>query len=248
MSHPCCVAIPLSAMGLSAVCDCDISRSYWLTIFGCHSCEQRGLWRVCSFAWSSLSLRHSSKFLCGGSNCNWMPICTSGEGSGVSAYLHMLTLAFITVQNLVRCLKWRFVCYSSQQLILWWFCIFAQAKSLDNAISIKISFAGSKGSWESACLHRLAWAFVTVSKYHMLAEIAIFVTFMWTANAVVSLHQQPQHFCAFISALYQCFKKCPQCVVIKYLNKTFASLPRKELQSGNRFFDVISWDYDNSCA
>ena len=24
MSHACCVAIPLSAIGLSAVCDCDI--------------------------------------------------------------------------------------------------------------------------------------------------------------------------------------------------------------------------------
>ena len=30
MSHACCVAIPLSAMGLSAVCDCDISPSYSL--------------------------------------------------------------------------------------------------------------------------------------------------------------------------------------------------------------------------
>ena len=37
VSRDCCVAIPLSAMGLSAVCDCD-------TIFGCHSCEQRWLW------------------------------------------------------------------------------------------------------------------------------------------------------------------------------------------------------------
>ena len=30
MSHACFVAIPLSAMGLSAVCDCDISQSYSL--------------------------------------------------------------------------------------------------------------------------------------------------------------------------------------------------------------------------
>ena len=37
--------------------------------------------------------------------------------------------------------------------------------------------------------------------------MAIFVTYMWTANDVVSLHQQPQDFCAAISALYQCFKK-----------------------------------------
>ena len=122
MSHACCV------MALSAVCDCNISRSYWLTIFGCHS-----LWRVCTFAWSSLNLRHSSKFLCGGSNGDWMPICASSEGSGESAHFHRLTLAFVTVQNLLCCLKWRLVCYSRQQLILWWVCIFEQAKSLDNA-------------------------------------------------------------------------------------------------------------------
>ena len=141
-----------------------------------------------AMAWSSLSLRPSSKFLCGGSNGDWMPICASSEGSGESAHLHKLTSAFVTVQNLLCCLKWRFVCYSRQQRILWWACIFAQAKSLDNAISIKISCAGSEGSWESACLHRLARAFVTVLKYHVLAEMAIFVTFMWTANVVVSLH------------------------------------------------------------
>ena len=196
--------------------------------FGCHSCKQRWLWRVCTFAWSSLSLRHSSKLSCGDSNGNWMPFCASSDGSGQSALLHRLTLAFVTVQNLLCCLKWRFVCYSRQQRILWWVCTFGQAKSLDNVINIKISCAGSKGSWESARLHRLAWSFFTVSKYHVLVEMSIFVTFMWTANDVVSLHQQPQDFCATISALYQCFKKCSQCVVIKFLNKTFASLPRKK--------------------
>ena len=43
------------------------------------------------------------------------------------SHLHRLTLAFPTVQNLLCCLKWRFVCYSRQQLILWWVCTFAQA-------------------------------------------------------------------------------------------------------------------------
>ena len=88
-------------------------------------------------------------------------------------------------------------------------------QSLDNVINIKSSCAGSKGSWEYARLHRLAWAFYTVLKYHVLVEMAIFATFMWIANDVVSLHQQPQEFCATISALYQCVKKCSQCVVIK---------------------------------
>ena len=103
-----------------------------------------------------------------------MPFCASSEGSGESAHLHRLTLAFVTVQNLLCCLKWRFMCYSRQQRILWWVCTFAQAKSLDNVINIKISCAGSKGSWESARLLRLAWAFSTVLKYHVLAEMAFF--------------------------------------------------------------------------
>ena len=107
------------------------------------------LWRVCTFAWSSLSLRHSSKFSCGDSNGDWMSFCASSEGSGESAHLHRLTLAFVAVQNLLCCLKWRFVCYSRQQRILWWVCTFVQVKSLDNVINIKISCAGSKGSWES---------------------------------------------------------------------------------------------------
>ena len=113
-----------------------------------------------------------------------MPICASSEGSGESAHLHRLTLAIVTVQSLLCCLKWRCVCYSRQQRILWWVCIFAQANSLDNAISIKISCAGSECSWESARLHKLAWAYVTVSKYHVLAEMAIFVTFMWTQRVL----------------------------------------------------------------
>ena len=75
-----------------------------------------------------------------------MPFCASSEGSGESAHLHRLTLALVTVQNIsLRCLKWQFMCY----------CTFAQPKSLDNAISIKISCASSKGSRESAHLHML---------------------------------------------------------------------------------------------
>ena len=197
-----CVAITLGAMSLSAVCDCDIARSYSLYL-GCHSCEHWWLWRVCTFAWSSLSLRHSSN---GGSNGDWMPFCVSSEGSGESAHLHRLILAFVTVQNLLCCLKWRFVWYLRQQRILGWVCTFAQAKSLDNAMSIIISCAVGDGSWESARLHRLAWTFVTVSNIMCWLKWRFFLTFMWTANAVVCLHQQSQHFCATISALYQCFK------------------------------------------
>ena len=34
MSRDCCVAIPLSAMGVSAVCESDISQSYSQTFLG----------------------------------------------------------------------------------------------------------------------------------------------------------------------------------------------------------------------
>ena len=39
-------------------------------------------------------------------------------------------------------------------------------------------------------------------------------------------------------------QKCSQCVVIKFLNKTLASLPRKQIYK----VDVITCKYDNSCA
>ena len=144
-----------------------------------------------------------------------MPFCASSEGSGESAHLHRRTLAFVTVQNLLCCLKWRFVCYSPASSEYSSESAHVRRQSLDNVINLKISCAGSKGSWEYARLHRLAWAYYTVSKYHVLVEMAIFAKFMWTANDVVSLHQQPQEFCATISALYQCVKKCSQCVVLK---------------------------------
>ena len=35
-------------------------------------------------------------------------------------------------------------------------------------------------------------------------------------------------------------QKCSKCVVIKFLNKTTSSLPRKTIQSDNLFLDVIN--------
>ena len=84
-----------------------------------------------------------------------MPFCASSEGSGESAHLHRLTLAFVTVQNLLCCLNGDLCAihasseYSGESAHL---C----RQSLDNVINIKISCAGSKGSWEYARLHRLA--------------------------------------------------------------------------------------------
>ena len=55
-----CVAIPLSAIGLSAVCDFD-THYFWVSFM-------RTAMALATFAWSSLSLRHSLKFSCGDSN------------------------------------------------------------------------------------------------------------------------------------------------------------------------------------
>ena len=83
-----------------------------------------------------------------------MPFCASSEGSGESALLHRLTLAFVTVQNLLCCLNGDMCAihasseYSGESAHL-------RRQSLDNVINIKISCAGSKGSWEYARLHRL---------------------------------------------------------------------------------------------
>ena len=158
MSRDCCVAIPLSAIGLSAVCDCD-THYFWM-------CFMRTAMGLATFAWSSLSLRHSLKFSCGDSNGDWLPFCASSEGSGESAHLHRLTLAFVTVQNLL--------CYSRQQRILWWVCTFAQAVT-GQCNNYQDLFCWQQRllgvcTFEYARLHRLAWAFYTVSKYHVLVE------------------------------------------------------------------------------
>ena len=60
VSRDCCVAIPLSVMGLSAVCDCD-THYFWVSFM-------RTVMALATFARSSLSLRHSLKFSCGDSN------------------------------------------------------------------------------------------------------------------------------------------------------------------------------------
>ena len=93
----------------------------WYSLFlGVIHANSDGFGHICC-------LRQSLKFSCGDSNGDWMPFCASSEGSGESAHLHRLTLAFVTVQNLLCCLKWRFECYSRQQRILSRVCTFAQA-------------------------------------------------------------------------------------------------------------------------
>ena len=84
-----------------------------------------------------------------------MPFSASSEGSGESAHLHRLTLAFVIVQNLRAALNGDLCAihasseYSGESAHL-------RRQSLDNVMNIKISCSGSKGSWEYARLHRLA--------------------------------------------------------------------------------------------
>ena len=63
MSRDCCVAIPLSAMGLSAVRDCDTHLLFWVSFM-------RAAMALASLHlfWSSLSIHHSSKFSFGDSD------------------------------------------------------------------------------------------------------------------------------------------------------------------------------------
>ena len=61
-------------------------------------------------------------------------------------------------------------------------------------------FLCREGSGESVHLHRLTWIFVLVLKYHVLAQIMIYVPFIITVNAMVRLHQQSRTFCVTISA------------------------------------------------
>ena len=147
---------------------------YSVTIFGCHSCEQRWLWGVCTFAWSSLSLRHSSKFSCGDSKLRlnailreqrriW-PVCTIAQ-----AYLYLghctkslvlpkmaicvlFTPAVNTLVSLPICAgKGTGQCNKYQDLLCWQqrllgVCTFAQAR-LSLLHSIEISCAGWNGDF-----------------------------------------------------------------------------------------------------
>ena len=205
MSRDCCVAIPLSAMGLSAVCDCDI-HYFWVSFM-------RTAMALATFAWSSLSLRQF-KILMWWLKWRLNAILCEQRRIWQSAHLHRLTLAFVTVQNLLCCLKGQFVCYSHQQQILWWVCIFVQA------VTGQCNQYQDLLCWQQRLLGVCTFAQARLSLLYSI-EIPCagwngdFATFMWTANDVVSLHQHPQEFCATISALYQCVKKCSQCVVIK---------------------------------
>ena len=99
-------------------------------------------------------------------------------------------------------------------------CTFAQAR-LTLRHSIEISCAGLNGDFCNVCVNS-----------ECCGDSAL-------ATAALLCNNQ-----CFVSMLL----KCSQCVVIKFLDKTFASLSSKKKQSGTRFLDVITREYDNSCA
>ena len=102
----------------------------------------------------------------------------------------------------------------SMQRRLWRVCTFAQAH-LSLRPGTEISCAGSNNDLR------------TVYKNSECCGEAAPATMAHIGN-----HQ-------FVVSMRQ--KNCSQCVVIKFLDKTLANLPRKKIQSGNRFLVVITF-------
>ena len=203
---------------------------------------------LATFAWSSLSLRHSLKFSCGDSNGDWMPFCASSEGSGESAHLHRLTLAFVTVQNLLCCLKWRFVCYSHQQRILWRVCTFAQA------VTGQCNKYQDLLCWQQRLLGVCTFAQTRLSLLYSI-EIScdgwngdfcnVYVISEWCGeSAPATTGILCNHQCVVAMRQKMLPVRCNKNSSIKHL----LLYQEKKNQSSNLFLDVISWEYDNNCA
>ena len=104
-------------------------------------------------------------------------------------------------------------------------------------------------------MQRRLWRVCTLAQAHLSLRPGSEISYAGSNNDLCTVYKNSE--CcgeaapatvATISTLYQCVKKCSQCVIIKFFNKTLASLPRKKIQSGNRFLKVITCKYDNSCA
>ena len=104
-------------------------------------------------------------------------------------------------------------------------------------------------------MQRRLWLVCTFAQAHLSLRPGTEISCAGSNNGLCTVYKNSE-WCgdsapatmATISASYQCVKKCFQCVAIKFLNKTLPSLPRKKIQSVNRFLDVITCKYDNSCA
>ena len=159
---------------------------------GCHLCES-GDWPVWTFAQSRLSHCLSTK--------SEMAICVSFmRVAKAMASLHIgkgLPELSSQYQNLKCWLKWQLWCLLCEKRRLWRVWTFTQVWTfvqarLGRRHSTKISSVSSKN--DSCviilCEQRRLW---------------------W------DLHQLPQQMCATFGTLYQCFNKCSQCVVIRFL-------------------------------
>ena len=223
MSHACFVAIPLSVMGLSAVCDCDISQSYPLTILGCHSCEQRWLSaHLLGLVWAIAPVQNSYVVAQMAIECQFVRAAKALASLHIcTAYLsHRHCTKFLVLPKMAICVPFtpaantlvslhicagKFTRQCDKYLLCWQrrllgVCTFAQAR-LSLRHSIEISCAGWNGDFcnvyvNSECCGESALATTSLLCNH---------------QCVVSMRQ-----------------KCSQCVVIKFLNKTFTSFPRKK--------------------
>ena len=117
MSRDYCVAIPLRAMGLSAVCDCvirDHTHFLFLGVIHVNSDGFGGSAHLLGLVLAFFTVQNSHVVAQMAFECHFV------RAAKALASLHIckVYLAFVNVQNLL-CLKWRFVCFSRQQRILW---------------------------------------------------------------------------------------------------------------------------------
>ena len=173
MSHACCVAIPLSAMDLSAVCDCDISWSYSHTILGLIHANSDGFGEsahLLGLVWAFVTVQNSYVVAQMAIECQFVRAawiwwvctfaqayislrhCTKSLVLPKMAICVLFTLAANTLVSLHSCAgKVIGQCDMYQDLLCWQrmllgVCTFAQAR-LSLRRSIEISCAGWNGDF-----------------------------------------------------------------------------------------------------
>ena len=98
-------------------------------------------------------------------------------------------------------------------------------------------------------MQRRLWRVCTFAQAHLSLRPGTEISCAGSNNDICTVYKNSEYCCEAAPATmahlgnHQCVismrKKGSQCVVIKFLNNTLASLPRKKIQSGNRFMDVI---------
>ena len=152
----------------------------WLKwVFVWHSCEQRRLVSLHSLALTLVAVPKSYVLAQMGICVTFMRAAKTGE----STHLHRLAWAFSRYQNLTCMLIWWLFCHSCEQhrLVSLHICTVSPEPSsqFQNLMYwLKWVFVCNlKGRSEV----RLVWAFVTVTKSHVLAQVAICMPFYMRA-------------------------------------------------------------------